>query len=263
MLWCLILLCVVVRASRDDCSSTVSLCYTAFTYAGITKTGSRDGRVAVVANYTIGCTGRRSILGRDRTFFSVSKMTPGLKWRGKRADNSSPYSIGDKNEWSYTSIPLSRHSPNYKTVTAQVGIQPTYGRLHVSINGSPTEMQAPSSNTMDPDRPQHDRPDACVIAQQYSSGILGSLCFHFRKKKFGALSDSFFKSFIGFNFGTLKSLSRRARGQIYFQYKNVEPPRQFSTVCHFDSDMLAAWHRVSYLYSESESAGIKLRGVLL
>jgi hypothetical protein len=30
-----------------------------------------------------------------------------------------------------------------------------------------------------------------VIAQQYSSGIFGSLCFHFRKKKFGELSDSF------------------------------------------------------------------------
>jgi hypothetical protein len=38
-------------------------------------------------------------------------------------------------------------------------------------------------NTLEPDRPQHDRRAACVIAQQYSSPIFVSLRFHSRKKK--------------------------------------------------------------------------------
>ena len=38
--------------------------------------------------------------------------------------------------------------------------------LHVNTRKSGWN---PNSNTMEPDRPQHDRPAACVIAQQYSS----------------------------------------------------------------------------------------------
>jgi hypothetical protein len=39
---------------------------------------------------------------------------------------------------------------------------------------------------MEPDRPQHDRSAARVIAQQYSSSTFVSLCFHSRKEKQGA-----------------------------------------------------------------------------
>ena len=42
----------------------------------------------------------------------------------------------------------------------------------------------PISNTLENDRPQHDRTAACVIAQQYSS-VTVSLRFHSRKEKFG------------------------------------------------------------------------------
>jgi hypothetical protein len=35
------------------------------------------------------------------------------------------------------------------------------------------------------ERPQHDRPVVCVIAQQYSS-VTVSLCFHSRNEKYGA-----------------------------------------------------------------------------
>jgi hypothetical protein len=41
-------------------------------------------------------------------------------------------------------------------------------------------------NTLEPDRPQHDRSAACVIIQQYSSATFVSLGFHSRKGKFGA-----------------------------------------------------------------------------
>jgi hypothetical protein len=39
---------------------------------------------------------------------------------------------------------------------------------------------------MEPDWPQHDRPVAFVIAQQYSFAIVVSLRFHSSKKKYGA-----------------------------------------------------------------------------
>jgi hypothetical protein len=41
----------------------------------------------------------------------------------------------------------------------------------------------PKSNTLQRDRPQHDRPAACVIAQQYSSATIIVLRIHSRKKK--------------------------------------------------------------------------------
>jgi hypothetical protein len=37
-----------------------------------------------------------------------------------------------------------------------------------------------------PDRLQHDRPVACVIAQKYSSATFLSLRFHSGKEKFGS-----------------------------------------------------------------------------
>ena len=42
----------------------------------------------------------------------------------------------------------------------------------------------PNSNTLELDRPQHDRPSACVIAQQYSSVTLVLLRRHSRKEQF-------------------------------------------------------------------------------
>jgi hypothetical protein len=44
---------------------------------------------------------------------------------------------------------------------------------------------------MVPDRPQHARPDACIIAQQYSSAIFISMRFHSRKEKFDARLKNF------------------------------------------------------------------------
>jgi hypothetical protein len=38
---------------------------------------------------------------------------------------------------------------------------------------------------MESDRPQHDRPSACVTAQQHSSATFVSLRFPSRKEKFG------------------------------------------------------------------------------
>jgi hypothetical protein len=37
---------------------------------------------------------------------------------------------------------------------------------------------------MEPDRPQHDRPAACVIAQQYSSATFVTLRFSSPQRKF-------------------------------------------------------------------------------
>jgi hypothetical protein len=50
------------------------------------------------------------------------------------------------------------------------------------MQGSPVEIKAPKG----PDRLQHNRPTACVIAQQYSSATFVSLPFNSRKKKFVA-----------------------------------------------------------------------------
>jgi len=41
-----------------------------------------------------------------------------------------------------------------------------YTRLYKGVN------QNQNSNTQEPDRPQNDRPIACVIAQQYSSASI-------------------------------------------------------------------------------------------
>jgi hypothetical protein len=44
----------------------------------------------------------------------------------------------------------------------------------------------PNSNTLERNRPQHDRPAACVIVLQYYSANFVSLCFHSRNEKLGA-----------------------------------------------------------------------------
>jgi hypothetical protein len=50
-----------------------------------------------------------------------------------------------------------------------------------------------------PDRPQHDRQVACVIAQHYSSGTFVSLRFHSRKEKLSSrLKEVIISPFICF-----------------------------------------------------------------
>jgi len=56
-----------------------------------------------------------------------------------------------------------------------------------------------NSNTLKPDRPQHDRPAAGVIVQQHSAAATSLIMFHSNMGKFGALLKSviisFFKPF--------------------------------------------------------------------
>jgi hypothetical protein len=53
-----------------------------------------------------------------------------------------------------------------------------------------------SSNKLEPEQPQHDNAIAYVIAQQYFSASILSLCFHYHNKNFGAT----FKNVIYFSF---------------------------------------------------------------
>ena len=65
---------------------------------------------------------------------------------------------------------------------------------------------------MELDRPQHDRPAACVIAQQYSSATFYSLRFHSHKENFGIrcknVINSIYLLIFFFNFRNLKQLER-------------------------------------------------------
>jgi len=45
----------------------------------------------------------------------------------------------------------------------------------------------PNPSTLEPDRPQLDRPAACVIAQQYSSTAFFSLRFNSRNERLAAV----------------------------------------------------------------------------
>jgi hypothetical protein len=49
----------------------------------------------------------------------------------------------------------------------------------------------PNCKTLQSDWQQYDRPNACVIAQQYSSATFVSLHFHPHKEKFGACLNNF------------------------------------------------------------------------
>ena len=63
----------------------------------------------------------------------------------------------------------------------RVGTEFTYGQMRMCAEDSPANNQTP--NTLQRDRPQHDGPATCVIAQQYSSATIIVLCVHSRKKK--------------------------------------------------------------------------------
>jgi hypothetical protein len=60
-----------------------------------------------------------------------------------------------------------------------------YSQRYVYIKVSPDEIQTPA-NRFKHHPPQHDRPAACVIAQQYSSATFVSLRSHPRREKFGS-----------------------------------------------------------------------------
>ena len=86
------------------------------------------------------------------------------------------------------------HSPNSvvvrfwnvrsKTTFSHVGNDYACGQLpYICIWRE--SMENPNSNTLEHDRPQHDWPANCVIAQQRSSATFFSLCFHSRKENFG------------------------------------------------------------------------------
>jgi hypothetical protein len=70
------------------------------------------------------------------------------------------------------------------------------------IQGSPAEIQTP--NTLQPYRPQHDRPAACAVAQQCSSSTFVSLCFHCRWKKKFYTPSKYVLIFFFFTFSKLR-----------------------------------------------------------
>jgi hypothetical protein len=95
-----------------------------------------------------------------------------------------------------------RHSQTYAELTlrkdqrkwnfAQVGIDYTYGQLHTHVRArthtcthARESSGNPDSNTLEPEWPRHNRPTACIIAQQYTP-VTFSLRCHSRKEKFGA-----------------------------------------------------------------------------
>ena len=62
------------------------------------------------------------------------------------------------------------------------GIERLWSAVHYTSESS----WNPKSNTMEPDRPQHDCLTAYVIAQHYSSATSPHCCFHVRQEKFCA-----------------------------------------------------------------------------
>ena len=71
---------------------------------------------------------------------------------------------------------------------------------------------------MEPDRPQHDCPSACVIAQQYSSVTVVSMRFPSQKKKFDALQKCCYSIFCTFFKSPLIAFVRDC---MYEMYENL------------------------------------------
>ena len=85
-----------------------------------------------------------------------------------------------------------RHSPTYAVLSGRFGADRiwVYTRSNRCVYRQRYSWN-PNSNTLEPDRPQPDRPAACVIAQQYSYASLVSLRFHAGKEKFSAFKFFF------------------------------------------------------------------------
>lgn len=69
-----------------------------------------------------------------------------------------------------------------KSNLAQVGIEYVLGQLYNYVNTRGSNLNT-NSNILKPDRLQHERSTAGVIAQQYSPSVFVSQRFHYRKKK--------------------------------------------------------------------------------
>jgi hypothetical protein len=67
----------------------------------------------------------------------------------------------------------------------QVGTECARGQLCTYMQGSPVQIQTP--NIVAPDRQQHERSAACVIAQQYSSVTFPYFDFIPGRKIFGRI----------------------------------------------------------------------------
>ena len=94
-----------------------------------------------------------------------------------------------------------------RQVFSKVGTDYKYGQLCVYIYKR-ASCWNPHSNTMEADRPQHDRPTAGVIGQQYSSTTFVSLRFHPHTRKNSVL---FFKNTISIMFTYLKMSCLKSR----------------------------------------------------
>jgi hypothetical protein len=70
-----------------------------------------------------------------------------------------------------------------RSIAGRIGVT-SWPRMYVATREASRNT---NSNTMEPDRPQHDRPAASVVAQQYSSFSFISLRFHCCKQKFGTI----------------------------------------------------------------------------
>ena len=99
-----------------------------------------------------------------------------------------------------------------KSNFAQVSIEyrPTYDQLYIYIKQS---SWSPVSNTLKLYRPQHDRPVACVIAQQCSSTTSFSLRFHSLKKNLSP-NLKYVPSATLFTLLKLRSLKLRTLGSV-------------------------------------------------
>jgi hypothetical protein len=78
------------------------------------------------------------------------------------------------------------HVPTYTTTALRKDLRKSELSMHVQVTvNARTSSRNPNYKTLKCYQPQHDRPAACVIAQQYSSATFVSLRFHSGKKKIG------------------------------------------------------------------------------
>jgi hypothetical protein len=80
-----------------------------------------------------------------------------------------------------------------------------------------------NSKTVEPNRPQWNRPAACAIAQQYSSANFVLLLSHSRKEKFGDLKLHYF------NFSFKKCVDLKLRKLSSVLFSSVTHSRTSST----------------------------------
>jgi hypothetical protein len=80
----------------------------------------------------------------------------------------------------YAVVMLWKIRLNTNFVQVEIDYRPQFCELYVKKRESGWN---PHPNVMEPERPQHDRPEACVIAQQYTFPLSHFLS---RKEKFGA-----------------------------------------------------------------------------